>query len=126
MKLDVKELVKQVNELMDKEIILEGWIKNHRKQKDFGFIEFYDGTHFKTVQIVYDNKLNNFEEIAKLRVGCAIKVVGKVQKSLGSGQEYEVVASDVTLLGDSPEDYPVQPKAHFYDHQLSLLHQILS
>lgn len=112
MKLDVKELVKQVNDLMDKEIVLEGWIKQHRKQKEFGFIEFYDGTHFKTVQIVYDNKLKNFEEISKLRVGCAIRVVGKLQKSLGAGQEYEVVASDVILLGDSPEDYPVQPKRH--------------
>jgi len=112
MKLDIRELVSKIDELMDKEIILEGWIKNHRKQKEFGFIEFYDGTHFKNIQIVYDNKLSNFEEISKLRVGCAIKVIGKLQKSLGAGQDYEVVASDVVLLGDSPEDYPVQPKRH--------------
>jgi len=112
MKLDIRELVSKIDELMDKEIILEGWIKNHRKQKEFGFIDFYDGTHFKNIQIVYDNKLSNFEEISKLRVGCAIKVIGKLQKSLGAGQDYEVVASDVVLLGDSPEDYPVQPKRH--------------
>ena len=62
MKLDVKELISQIDTFMDKEVILEGWIKNHRKQKEFGFIEFYDGTHFKTVQIVYDNKLQNFDQ----------------------------------------------------------------
>ena len=110
--MDIKELYKNINNYLDKDVTLEGWIKNHRKQKDFGFIDFYDGTCFKSIQIIYDSNLSSFDEISKLRVGCAIKVVGKVQKSLGSGQDYEVVASDVILLGDCPEDYPVQPKRH--------------
>ena len=53
MKLDVRELAEQANNLMGKDVILEGWIRNHRKQKEFGFIEFYDGTSFKNLQIVY-------------------------------------------------------------------------
>jgi len=110
--MDIKDLYKEVESYLDKEVVLEGWIRNHRKQKDFGFIDFSDGTCFKNIQVVYDSKLSNFEDISKLRVGCAIKVIGKLQKSLGAGQDYEVVASDVVLLGDCPEDYPVQPKRH--------------
>jgi len=110
--MDIKELYKDIDAYLETQVTLNGWIKNHRKQKDFGFIDFYDGTCFKSIQIVYDTKLSNFDEISKFRVGCAIEVVGKVQKSLGAGQDFEVVATNVTLLGDSPEDYPVQPKRH--------------
>ena len=110
--MDLKKLYEDVSKYVDKKIILEGWIRNHRKQKEFGFIDFYVGTCFKSIQVVYDNKLSNFDFISKLRVGCSIKVEGILSKSLGSGQDYEVVASDVTLLGDCPEDYPIQPKRH--------------
>lgn len=110
--MDLKKLYEDVSKYVDKKIVLEGWIRNHRKQKEFGFIDFYDGTCFKSIQVVYDNKLSNFDFISKLRVGCSIKVEGILSKSLGSGQDYEVVASDVNLLGDCPEDYPIQPKRH--------------
>ena len=52
---------------LNKDIELQGWIKNHRKQKEFGFIDFNDGTYFKNMQVVYDNELSNFEEIAKIQ-----------------------------------------------------------
>ena len=110
--MDLKYLYENIEQFVDKKVILEGWIRNHRKQKEFGFIDFSDGTCFKHIQVVYDNKLNNFDEISKLRVGCSVRVVGNLIKSLGSGQDYEVVASDVILLGDCPEDYPIQPKRH--------------
>ena len=110
--MDLKDLVLKIEEYQDKEVTLEGWIRNHRKQKEFGFIDFSDGTCFKGMQVVYDNQLKNFEEISKLHVGSAIRVVGKVSKSVGSGQDYEIIASDVILLGDCPEDYPIQPKRH--------------
>ena len=110
--MNTKKLFQEYETLIGKEIILEGWIKNHRKQKEFGFIDFMDGTNFKSVQIVYDNKLSNFEEIQKLRVGSSIKVNGTVIESVGSGQKFELSAIDVALLGDCPEDYPLQPKRH--------------
>jgi len=110
--MDLKEILSDISKYIDNKIEIDGWIRNHRKQKEFGFIDFYDGTTFQSIQIVYDNKLNNFDEIAKLRVGCAIKVMGTLIKSQGSGQDYEVVADNVILLGDCPEDYPIQPKRH--------------
>ncbi len=107
-----RELFKDSKKYMNKEVTLEGWIKNHRKQKEFGFISFSDGTFFTPIQIVYDNKLKDFDEIQKFHVGSSIKVIGKVVKSPKEGQEFEVQAKEVILLGDCPEDYPIQPKKH--------------
>ena len=107
-----RELFKDIKKYMDKEVTLEGWIKNHRKQKEFGFISFSDGTFFTPVQIVYDNKMKDFDEIQKLHNGSAIKVKGKVVKSPKEGQEFELQAKKIELLGDCPEDYPIQPKKH--------------
>jgi asparaginyl-tRNA synthetase len=112
MKLDVKELYEQLEKYMDKEIILEGWIKNHRKQKEFGFIDFFDGTYFTPVQVVYGNHLKEFDEIQKYRVGSAIRVFGKVIESKGANQEFELELTKIELEGDCPEDYPIQPKRH--------------
>ena len=107
-----RELFKEYKKYIDKEVTLEGWIKNHRKQKEFGFISFSDGTFFTPIQIVYDNKMKDFDEIQKLHIGSAIKVKGKVVKSPKEGQEFELQAKRIELLGDCPEDYPIQPKKH--------------
>ncbi len=110
--MDVVELIKNVKKFMNKDVELQGWIRNHRKQKEFGFIDFADGTCFEHVQLVYNDDLKDFEEIQKYRVGCAISVKGKVIKSEGKGQEFEVKVESIKLEGDSPEDYPIQPKRH--------------
>lgn len=111
-KIEVRTLFQQVEDYFEKEIELEGWIRNHRRQKEFGFIDFSDGTFFESVQIVYENTIPNFEEIAKYRVGSSIRVQGTLKKSPKEGQPFELVAKEVTLLGDCPEDYPIQPKRH--------------
>lgn len=110
--MDLKELFSSIKDYVGKDVSLSGWIRNHRKQKEFGFIDFSDGTCFKHIQIVYDNSLSDFEEIQKLHVGCAISVVGVLKESVGSGQDYEVVMKSYKLEGDCPEDYPIQPKRH--------------
>ena len=108
--MDIKNLLKDIDKYLDKEVTLYGWIKNHRPQKDFGFINFNDGTCQNGIQVVYDTKLDNFDDIAKLLIGCAIKVTGTVIKSEGSGQDYEIKASKISLEGDCPSDYPLQAK----------------
>lgn len=109
--MDIKELYKNIDMYMDKEITIYGWIRNHRKQKDFGFIDFSDGTYFKHLQIVYDNTLENFEEITKYHIGSAIKATGIIVKSNGN-QDFEMQLKEISLEGDCPEDYPLQPKKH--------------
>ena len=111
-KLDVKDLQKHYEDFLDKEVTINGWVRNHREQKNFGFIDFYDGTCFKTVQVVYEQDINNFEDVQKIKVGSSICVSGVVVKSLGKGQTFEIKAKEITLLGDAPDDYPIQPKRH--------------
>ena len=108
----VKELLTDGSKYVDKEVKIKGWIRNHRPQKEFGFIDFSDGTSFKHLQVVYTNALSDFDKIIKLHNGSSIEVVGNFVKSEGSEQEYELKAKSVTLLGDCPEDYPLQPKKH--------------
>jgi len=110
--MDGKKLKEDYKSLLGQSVTIEGWIRNHRKQKEFGFIDFSDGTCFGTIQIVYDNKLASFPEIQKYRVGSSIVVKGIVEKSPNEKQPFEIVANEIVLLGDSPEDYPVQPKRH--------------
>ena len=112
MAIDVKKLYEKLDDYMGREVVLQGWIRNHRKQKEFGFIDFNDGTFFKSVQVVYDNKLESFDEIQALHVGCAIEVVGEVIESPAKGQAFEVQTKSIKLLGDCGEDYPIQPKRH--------------
>ena len=110
--MDLKKIFSEIECYKDKEVILEGGIRNHRKQKDFGFIDFSDGTCFKHMQLVYDNSLPTFEDIQKYHIGSSIKVKGTLTKSSGKGQSYEVKVSSIKLLGDCPLDYPIQPKRH--------------
>ena len=107
---DVKDLFK--DDYINKEVSVSGWIRNHRKQKEFGFIDFNDGTYFKNLQIVYDDSLSDFEEIQKLHIGSAITAKGKIMKSEGAGQSIEMKLISFKLEGDCPEDYPIQPKRH--------------
>ncbi len=112
MVIDAKELYQKIEEYMNQEVIIEGWIRNHRKQKEFGFIDFSDGTCFDHIQVVYDDKLEDFERIQKYHVGSAIRVVGKIVESPKENQTFELQAKEIILLGDCPEDYPIQPKKH--------------
>ncbi len=107
-----RELKDRLAELQGQEVALEGWIRNHRKQKNMGFIDFFDGACFRNPQVVYDNALPDFDKVQALRVGSAVRVTGKVVPSYKDPETPELQATSVELLGDCPEDYPLQPKKH--------------
>ena len=107
--MDLLDLFK--NSKIGDKVSVEGWIRNHRRQKEFGFIDFYDGTTFETLQIVYDKEISNFDDIQKMLVGCAIEVEGTLVESQGN-QEYELKAEEVVLIGECDETFPIQPKRH--------------
>jgi len=107
--MDLRDLFKNIEEYLNKEITVNGWIRNHRDQKTFGFIDFSDGTCQEHLQIVYDNNLDNFDAITKFSLGSAIEVTGTIVDSVGT-QDYELKAKNVTLLGSCAEDYPLQAK----------------
>ena len=107
--MDLLDLFK--NSKIGDKVSVEGWIRNHRRQKEFGLIEFYDGTTFETLQIVYDKEISNFDDIQKMLVGCAIEAEGTLVESQGN-QEYELKAEEVVLIGECDETFPIQPKRH--------------
>ena len=90
---------------------VEGWVRNNRDQKEFGFIDFYDGTSINTLQIVYTKELSNFDEVAKILAGSSIEVEGTLVESNGK-QAYELKPDKIEVIGDCPADYPIQPKRH--------------
>ena len=110
--MDVKDLFKDILKYENKDVTLEGWVRNNRNQSNFGFIDFNDGTYFQSLQLVYEKELKDFDSISKIRVGSAIRVKGTIVKSEGSGQSHEMKVKSIEVLGDSPEDYPIQPKRH--------------
>jgi len=111
-----RALKERLDELQGQEVCLQGWIRNHRKQKNMGFIDFYDGTCFKNPQVVYDNSIADFAAVSTLHVGAAITVRGKVVPSYKDPTTPEVQASAIVLEGDCPEDYPLQPKRHSVEY----------
>ena len=88
--MDVCELMKKIEDYEGKSVTLEGWVRNNRNQSNFGFIDFNDGTYFKSLQLVYDKDNENFDMISKIRVGSAIRVTGTIVKSEGKNQSHEM------------------------------------
>lgn len=119
----LKELNKDILQYLNKEVQLQGFIKTNRDQKQFGFIEFVDGTTFKGMQLVYDTNLENFEEVTKLPTYSSINVVGKVVESKGSKQPYEIYVEKLNVYNKCDIDtYPLQAKRHGHDFLRTIQH----
>ena len=112
-KVTVRQLVREAETYSGKQVALNGWIRNNRDQKSFGFIALNDGTHFNSIQIVYEKDLlANYDLVARLGVGAAVSVTGKLVLTPEARQPFEIKAAEIILEGDSPSDYPIQPKRH--------------
>ncbi len=118
----LRELFAQYESLADQEITICAWVKTNRAQAKFGFLTVSDGTCLTPLQVVYDEALSNFEDISKIRVGASVMVNGKVVLTPEMKQPFEVHATSVTMLGDSPENYPIQPKRHTREFLRSVAH----
>ncbi|MDD3127025.1 MAG: asparagine--tRNA ligase [Candidatus Izemoplasmatales bacterium] len=113
MDITIKELYQKYLESAGKHVTISGWIRNSRAQKEFGFIDLNDGSFFETIQVVYEeNEVSNFKDIQKFRVGSSITVEGILSVTPNMKQPFEIKATMITLVGDSPENYPIQPKRH--------------
>ncbi len=119
----LKELYQSSDKFNNKEVVIAGWVRNNRAQKEFGFIDVNDGSCFKGCQIVYEqNSLDNFKEVQKYRNGSSIEVLGTFVLTPNMPQPFEIKAKHVVLLGDSLEDYPMQPKRHTREFLRENLH----
>ena len=108
----VKQLFREKDVYAEKEVTICGWVRSNRAQAQFGFLNVNDGSFFEALQIVYDDKMSNFSEISKYRVGVSVLVKGIVKLTPDMKQPLELHATYVEMLGDCPENYPIQPKRH--------------
>jgi len=118
----VKDIFRHGEEHLNKEIELFGWVRKIRDQKKFGFIELNDGSFFKGVQIVFEEGLENFDEISRLSIASTIKVKGTLVKSEGSGQDLEVKAKEIEIFQKADLEYPLQNKRHTFEYLRTKAH----
>ena len=115
--------IKQLfQEQQAKEVLVYAWVRTNRAQAQFGFLNVNDGSTLANLQIVYDSTLANFEEISKYRVGVSVLVKGNVVLTPDAKQPLEVHATNVEMLGDCPESYPIQPKRHTREFLREIAH----
>ena len=120
--ISVRELYKNTAAYADKEVVIGGWVRNRRPSKQFGFIVLNDGTYFSPVQVVYNDTIENFQEISKINIGAALVVKGTLVLTPDSKQPFEIQASEVTVEGASTGDYPLQPKRHTMEFLRTITH----
>lgn len=121
-KATVKEIFKDSEKYLNNEIQIEGWIRTLRSSKKFGFIEVNDGTFFKNIQVVFDENLENFKEISKFPISSSIVVQGKLDPTPQAKQPFEIKATNVSIIGDSERDYPLQKKRHSFEYLRTIAH----
>ena len=118
----VRELYKNREAYLGKEVSIGGWVRSVRASKAFGFIVVSDGTYFETLQVVYHDNMANFAEISKLNVGAAIIVKGTLVATPEAKQPFEIQAAEVTVEGPSAPDYPLQKKRHTLEYLRTITH----
>ena len=118
----IRELFRDKEQYIGKKITVGGWVRSVRDSKTFGFVVLHDGTFFETLQIVYADKLVNFNEICKLNVGSAIIVTGELVATPGAKQPFEIQAESIEIEGASTSDYPLQKKRHTLEYLRTITH----
>ena len=118
----VKEIYKEREKYLDKEVTVGGWVRSVRDSKTFGFIVLHDGSFFETLQVVYHDTMENFAEISKLNVGAAIIVKGTLVATPQAKQPFEIQAAEISVEGTSAPDYPLQKKRHTLEYLRTIPH----
>ena len=116
------ELFKEHSSLIGQQVTVGGWIRTMRDSKTFGFIELNDGTTFKNIQIVFDDQLENFQEIAKLQIASSLTIVGELILTPDAKQPFEIKASSIVIEGTSTPEYPLQKKRHTMEYLRTIAH----
>lgn len=115
--------IKESPELVGEKVTICGWVRTHRSQKTFSFVELNDGSEVSNLQVIIDHKLPGYEGILeRLSTGSAISVTGTVTESPGQGQSVEIVAEIFKIVGEAPSDYILQKKRHSFEFLRTIAH----
>lgn len=120
--IDMRDLFKSPEKYGDNTVVVEGWIKTIRDSKNFGFIELNDGTYMRNVQVVFENNLENFDEVKKYSTGSALTVTGKLLLTPEAKQPFEIKATEIKMEAESDSSYPLQKKRHSLEYLRTIAH----
>ena len=118
----IRSLYRNADDFLSKDVTISGWIRTLRASNAFGFIEINDGSFFKNIQIVFDEKLDNFKEISKLPISSSLTITGTLVATPDAKQPFEVQAKEIIIEGMSNSDYPLQKKRHTFEYLRSIAH----
>lgn len=118
----VREIFRNTEKYVDKEIQVSGWVRTIRDSKNFGFIEVNDGSFFSNIQVVFDSNLKNFYDVCKLSISSSIIVTGKLVKTENAKQEFEIHATNIEIFNKADADYPLQKKRHTLEYLRTVSH----
>ncbi len=117
-----KDLLESPAKYDGQTIKVAGWIRTLRASKAFGFIEVNDGTTYKSIQVVFEQDLENYDEVSKYSIASSIIVEGEFVLTPDSKQPFEIKAKSVVLEGASAKDYPLQKKRHTFEYMRTIAH----
>ncbi|MBL6923696.1 MAG: asparagine--tRNA ligase [Akkermansiaceae bacterium] len=120
MRKSVKHLL--ASESAEASVELSGWVRTRRDSKEFSFVELNDGSCLQGIQVIIDAGIPGSDQVSKMNTGASVSVVGELVESPGKGQSWEVRATEVSLLGEAPEDFPLQKKGHSPEFLRSIAH----
>ncbi len=118
----IRELYREKEKFIGKEITVGGWVRSIRDSKAFGFIVLHDGTYFETLQVVYHDTMENFGDISKLNVGSALIIKGELVATPDAKQPFEIQAVSIEIEGTSSAEYPLQKKRHSLEFLRTISH----
>ena len=118
----IRQLMREAESFIDKEIEIEGWIRNSRFSKNVGFIDLNDGSTFKNIQVVVGKEIENYDELDKQHLSASLCVEGKFVGTGNNKNPYEIQASKVTVLGESSEKFPIQKQRQTFEFMRTIPH----
>jgi asparaginyl-tRNA synthetase len=111
---------------VDKTVTVRGWVKTRRDSKaGLSFISLHDGSCFAPIQIIATDSLSNYQDdVLKLTAGCSMIATGKLVASQGKGQQFEIQAESIKMVGlvENPDSYPIQAKRHTLEFLREVAH----
>ena len=117
----LREIYQDKEKYLNQDISLEGWIKTARTGKNISFISLTDGSSFKPLQVVLDQDTKMDDQV-KLNISSSLKVQGRLVESQGKGQDVELKAESLEILGESAPSYPLQKKRHSAEYLRTIAH----
>ncbi|KAA0894147.1 asparagine--tRNA ligase [Oryzomonas rubra] len=105
-----------------RECVVTGWVRSVRAAKEVAFVTLNDGSDMAGLQVVAGKDLANFDPVCRLGTGAALRVHGTLVESPAAGQQWELHATIIEIVGEADDAYPLQKKRHTFEYLRTIAH----